>query len=247
MKFLLLFISCYIFSQEVHVRYLHVRSPIATVTEDLYIKEGRVISIQDSIVNFNTNGMSSVVAIAKKESKSPRNYYISALEDSGNGKDYFFNGVLKNQDYFIHDKVPHIVWNIEETSSKKILGYDCVKATTTFRGSKMVAYFTKDLPYSAGPFKYYGLPGLILDLREVNTNYNIWKAQKVELVVDSKIKMQPNFKYDKITFKDFVTAKDGAFISSIKSINQGVPGSNVTFERNVGLEKLYEWETTNKQ
>lgn len=247
MRFLLLFISCYIFSQEVHVKYLHVRSPIATVSEDLYIKDGRVISIQDSIVNFNTNGMSSVVAIAKKESKSPKNYFISALEHDDKGKDFFFNGLLKNQNYLIHDKVPHIEWNIEESSTKKILGYNCVKATTTFRGSKMVAYFTKELPYSAGPFKYYGLPGLILDLREVNANYNIWKAENVELVVDSKIIMQPNFKYDKITFKDFVIAKDRAFVSSIKSINQNVTGSNVTFERNVGLEKLYEWETTNKQ
>jgi GLPGLI family protein len=42
--------------------------------------------------------------------------------------------------------------------NKKILGYDCIKATANFRGSEVTAYFTKELPYSAGPFKFFGLP-----------------------------------------------------------------------------------------
>jgi GLPGLI family protein len=62
--------------------------------------------------------------------------------------------------------------------NKKILGYDCIKATANFRGSEVTAYFTKELPYSAGPFKFFGLPGVILDIREDNKNFNIWKAEK---------------------------------------------------------------------
>ena len=47
-----LFISILSFSQKIHVRYVNVRSDIATVNEDLYIDGNQVISRQDSLVQF---------------------------------------------------------------------------------------------------------------------------------------------------------------------------------------------------
>lgn len=43
-----------------------------------------------------------------------------------------------------------------------ILGYDCQKARTTFRGVGWTAWYTMDIPVSDGPWKLCGLPGLIL-------------------------------------------------------------------------------------
>ena len=48
----------------------------------------------------------------------------------------------------------HLNGVIDESSKKKVLGYDCIKATTVFRGSKITAYFTRSIPYSIGPFKF---------------------------------------------------------------------------------------------
>ena len=42
-----------------------------------------------------------------------------------------------------------------------ILGYPCHKATTRFRGRDYVAWYTEEIPFPYGPFKFGGLPGLI--------------------------------------------------------------------------------------
>ena len=52
-------------------------------------------------------------------------------------------------------------WQIS-TDTASVLGYLCTKATTTFRGRDYVAWFTQEIPINEGPWKLYGLPGLIL-------------------------------------------------------------------------------------
>lgn len=52
-------------------------------------------------------------------------------------------------------------WNIQ-TDTLTVLGYLCQKATTSFRGRMYEAWFTSDIPVNDGPWKLYGLPGLIL-------------------------------------------------------------------------------------
>ena len=43
-----------------------------------------------------------------------------------------------------------------------VCGYPCHRATTTFRGRSWTVWYTLDLPYSDGPWKFCGLPGLVL-------------------------------------------------------------------------------------
>lgn len=232
-------------AQQVHVKYYHVRSPIATLYEDLYVKDSDVISIQDSIINFNSAGTTSAVKkIGKPVSK---NYFISKLKDNGKTKDFFFTGLDREVKYFIHDNVANPVWKIDETKTKKILGYNCIKATTNFRGSEVTAYFTRDLPYSVGPFKFFGLPGVILDIREDNKNFNIWKAEKIELSVDPNINFTPKLSsYPKMTMKEFIEMKEGSQNKEMSDIlskmPQGTRLENGMSKNRLGLEKSFEWE-----
>ncbi|AQX10629.1 hypothetical protein BAY32_15425 [Elizabethkingia ursingii] len=57
------------------------------------------------------------------------------------------------------------LWHIEKNTDK-YNGFSIQKATTNFAGRKWVAWFTSDIPIPDGPYKFYGLPGLILKLED---------------------------------------------------------------------------------
>ncbi|WP_299182657.1 GLPGLI family protein [uncultured Chryseobacterium sp.] len=57
-----------------------------------------------------------------------------------------------------------IVWQIDPSQTKDISGYRCTKATTRIDKRNYIAWFTYDIPISDGPYKFKGLPGLILSL-----------------------------------------------------------------------------------
>ncbi|MEQ8627539.1 GLPGLI family protein [Ekhidna sp.] len=96
---------------------------------------------------------------------------------------------IGNTIYIIEDSVLNHNWKIT-SENKEILGFNCQKATLTFRGRKYEAWFAPDIPVAAGPWKFHGLPGLILEVvdnarqvvfysREVIFPYNI-NAKEIE-------------------------------------------------------------------
>jgi GLPGLI family protein len=52
-------------------------------------------------------------------------------------------------------------WQLQDGDSV-VCEYPCHKAVTTFRGRTWTVWYTLDIPYSDGPWKFCGLPGLVL-------------------------------------------------------------------------------------
>lgn len=52
-----------------------------------------------------------------------------------------------------------------------ILGYPCKRATTSFGGRSYVAWFTTQIPISDGPYKFHGLPGLIVRIADTRDEH----------------------------------------------------------------------------
>ncbi|MBN9311720.1 MAG: GLPGLI family protein [Chryseobacterium sp. 39-10] len=66
-------------------------------------------------------------------------------------------------------------WKIS-TDKEKIGEYNTQKATLDFGGRKWTAWFTPDLPFQDGPYKFHGLPGLIVKIEDDGKNYS-WELK----------------------------------------------------------------------
>lgn len=73
------------------------------------------------------------------------------------------------------DSLPHLSWCFVPESNTSILDYECQEATTEFAGRKYKAWFTGELPLSYGPYKFGGLPGLILRIQDNEGQYQ-WEC-----------------------------------------------------------------------
>lgn len=69
------------------------------------------------------------------------------------------------------EPAPQMKWSIEN-SSDSVFGYKCQKATTEYCGRKYFVWFTSDIPISTGPWKFAGLPGIILKVTDTEHNFS---------------------------------------------------------------------------
>lgn len=77
--------------------------------------------------------------------------------------------------YIEPDNVFHWTINSEQST---IAGYVCQRATVEFAGRVFEAWFTREIPLSEGPYKFYGLPGLIVKISDIH-NYYLFELVKL--------------------------------------------------------------------
>lgn len=104
----------------------------------------------------------------------------------------------KNKENFYSDTLYGIVWNLSD-EIKKIDTFDCYKATASFRGRNYVAWYAPSIAISEGPWKFGGLPGLILEIYDT-TNEVHWKFESLSTTKISPEKI-PSPRMDYNSFK----------------------------------------------
>lgn len=80
---------------------------------------------------------------------------------------------------FVEDSLLNVTWKLTN-EYRNIAGYDCRRANgLTLDSVYVVAFFTDQIPTSAGPGTIHGLPGMILGLAVPEQHFTIY-ATKVE-------------------------------------------------------------------
>lgn len=82
-----------------------------------------------------------------------------------------FKGDLGAAVTVVVDEPIDFSWQLEQTSDSIILGYNCQKATCYFGGRNYEAWYTLEIPISDGPYKFSGLPGLIVRIADVEKEH----------------------------------------------------------------------------
>lgn len=98
------------------------------------------------------------------------------IKPSAKDKGLFFDKLSDSVYYLfpIFQKDFHVVdagvldlmkWSLDKSApSKQVLGYNCKVAKVNFRGRNYTAFYTDSIPFTSGPFKFSGLPGVILEV-----------------------------------------------------------------------------------
>lgn len=92
-----------------------------------------------------------------------------------NAPDYLSLKKFDRDFYWLNDTVP---FNWEPVNEfKTIDNYRCQKAIINTEGANIEAWFTEEIPVSAGPDKIFGLPGLILEYSNFKTKTYLKAAE----------------------------------------------------------------------
>ncbi len=114
--------------------------------------------LNDSIVNSRPNG-GYIFSYPKLDIRLK-------LNKKGEFIEYFSFTPLY---YSLKDETA-LNWKILD-EKKKIREFSVQKATTNFGGRVWEAWFTTEIPLPYGPYKFHGLPGLILEVYDTKNNF----------------------------------------------------------------------------
>lgn len=102
------------------------------------------------------------------------------FKDFSSNTYYSYSGIVYQKNAILKDSLNQVDWIINNKSEKNILGYKCFEARTKFKGRNYIAYFTDEIGIFDGPWKFSGLPGLILELYEENKMISFY-ATKIKI------------------------------------------------------------------
>ena len=128
---------------------------------------------------------------------------------------FMYDDELKPQDWII----------MKDTMT--ILEYSCQKAICSFRDRNWVAWFTSEIPISEGPYKFCGLPGLILKLEDAESHFSfeINNFQKVNEPIHMYIDKYSR-KMDRISFLKLKMNRTGTDLTAMDGAKVGLVISN---------------------
>jgi len=147
------------------------------------------------------------------------------------GKQIFkdFVGV---SEYYNYEEKPDLKWNITSTK-EKIGNYNTQKATTDFGGRTWNAWFTTEIPIQDGPYKFSGLPGLIVKLEDTNGHYS-W------LLVGNK-KLNQDITANQLNYLEFQMGK------SVKLSKDGFQKRLNEYEKNPMSQMMQMFDEKNAE
>jgi GLPGLI family protein len=140
---------------------------------------------------------------------------------------------IVNTEYEYCEPLPIFEWKfLPDSVSTKVLGYECNAAETSFRGRHYRVWFTMEIPFSFGPWKFRGLPGLILKVEE-STGMFSWEAEGISqesgpiyLYTPSFVRRTGRSQVDKLKRKEW-DDPDGL------AAQHGMTGGNMILELNL--------------
>ncbi|MGC4128759.1 MAG: GLPGLI family protein [Bergeyella sp.] len=134
---------------------------------------------------------------------------------------------------FVYSEKVNINWKISKESAVDYKGYRCYKATGVFGGRTYTAVYTDEIPISDGPYKFMGLPGLILKIYDDKNHYvfDLISLHKTKFVYTPDVDIKGARTEKKSFFKGLKDSEEN-IVEYAKAL-----GSNMTPEREKSIKE----------
>ena len=130
------------------------------------------MAVRGEIAEFSLspdeNGISSYFYTSVLYDTDAEKYKVVVPDIWANSQDNFR---LCSLAHIYEEDVPELEWEITGEHGT-VASFDCQKAECDFRGRRWEAWFTTEIPFSEGPWKLRGLPGLILYASDTTGQYS---------------------------------------------------------------------------
>lgn len=165
----------------------------------------------------------SIYDLIDIKKKYPKNKIQSSIKKNYSAKNFIYQNDLITKT-FQFNKIPLPIFNWKITNTTKtLLGYKCQLATLTYKGRDYKAWFSTAIPIQDGPWKFYGLPGLIFKIADTQNHYSFVLKE-----IKKETKKMPQQKAGKKVIK--VTSK--TYLKSVKAV------FNQIAERSLGESRV---------
>lgn len=215
---------------------------------DLYISKDEILyKTTFDNVDSEDNTDSNSIVVASKASD-----YFSEILIDRNSKvlvENLFERYALKKHFAVTESIPVMQWKLLK-GEKKIGSFLCKNAETTFRGRIYNVWYTEKIPISFGPWKFNGLPGLILSATDSEGIYN-WEAKTINYPfkgVFDFVKAKAKYKnFTKISFQKFderlINEMSRKFSTIVVRNNQRNTKPKIDFSTKQWKEPTNEWRS----
>ena len=145
-------------------------------------------------------------------------YYIFKNYPSS-GITTFLSNLAFGDAYRVEEKL-EFNWKIDNNATGVVLGMKCKRATCRYAGRDYEAWFAPEIPISNGPYKFGGLPGLIVKLQD-SGNEHVFELREIKKVNKPMYMYTSSRTYTKISAKGYAKALKMNQISLIEAFDSG--------------------------
>ncbi|MFC6101245.1 GLPGLI family protein [Olivibacter domesticus] len=153
-------------------------------------------ALTDSIINEGSKGNNNLGLLASNLTQI--RYYIYKIGDTIITQDEF---KVNPKEKAFYSEPRKFDWHISDDTAS-IAGLLCQKAKMVYGGREWIAWFAQDIPLDEGPYKFCGLPGLIVKIAD---SRNHWIF---ELTALKEIKRSVSIAFNKVDPPRFISKKE---------------------------------------
>lgn len=164
-------------------------------TSDLTTKENYLLDIDKNEVLYYTRDFFVADSLINNNIPFPKSMKLNTST--------IIAHKIGNNDFDEYDLLENTILKLQTKDSqnwklsdekKQIKNITLQKATTNWGGRNWTAWFTTEIPFQEGPYKFHGLPGLIVEVFDDKSNYrfelakseNIAKLEENQFIAMSK-------------------------------------------------------------